>query len=614
MIPEHKIQEVLERTDIVTLVGRYVELKKAGRSFKGRCPFHQEKTPSFQVTPEMRRFKCFGCDAGGDAISFIQRYLGKSFVDAVKDLAKDAGIDLATAEDPAAKERQELKEATDAAAQHFRDRLWEPTVGKFARDYLHSRGVDDETAKRFNLGWAPNQWSDLADALTRLGMVEWASRAGLVAKRQKGDGYFDFFRGRLMIPIRSAEGRTIAFGGRLLEGEDGAKYFNSRESKLYNKSETLYGMDQAREEIRKKKSAILVEGYFDCIGMHQAGVRNTVALCSTALTAGHLALLTRAEAKELVLLLDGDEAGRKAVERLAGPILAAGAAAKVALLPQGEDPDTFARREGPPGVQRLLGEAQDLTRHLFSSILPEGTASTFEAKMKAVERIRPVATALPVGLTRSAFFGAMSAWFGLPASELESSLRGKPAPVAAVPKPDPARPGAPVSRGPMGQVPGVPARPLPERPPDELESAIVAAALKEPKVLAQDLYRACDELKHPGLRAVLAHLQGGHSGEDALFESSEAVRKALAEGQRQLPQEGSLEPMFVILCRKLKLRRIDEQLTHIARVTGQVASASDLDDETRRLLSERASLLSLRKKVITEGQSVTGTKPSPYPV
>jgi DNA primase len=594
LIPEHKIQEVLDRVDLVELVGRHVELKKAGRSFKGRCPFHQEKTPSFQVTPEMRRFKCFGCGVGGDAISFLQRLLGKSFVDAVRDLAREAGVDLESAQDPAALERERIKEATDVAFEHFRERLHDPEGGKFARDYVASRGVSEEMVKAFGLGWAPSSWSDLADKLRARGILDFGLLAGLVRKREHADGYYDLFRSRLIIPIRSPEGRCIAFGGRLLEPPgaektDGPKYLNSRESKLYNKSDVLYGTDQAREEIRRKKAAVLVEGYFDCIGLHQVGVKHAVALCSTALTPGHLALLSRLEAKELLLLLDGDEAGRKAVERLGGPILAAGASAKVALLPEGEDPDTFARRVGLAGVTALLASARPLSEHLLVTVLPQGVAATFEEKMAALERLKPVSAALPLGLTRSAFISSLARHFGLPAAELETALKGKAAhPLKAVPKTSVA----------------APAR---ERPADPLEATFVAYGLRQPSLLGQDDFQVADELLHPGLRTCAARLAQGHPASDILYEASEATRRALDVASRNLPpEEGQLLEAFGQVTRKLKLRRIDDQLVHIAKVTGQVQRQNEQDDELLRLMSERVALLALRKRVVA---STSGLKP-----
>jgi DNA primase len=611
MIPEHKIQEVLDRVDLVGLISRHVELKKSGREFKGRCPFHQEKTPSFYVVPEKRFYFCHGCRASGDAVSFVQRYLGKTFIDAIRDLAREVGVDLEAAQDPGARERQQLKEVTDQAAEHFRALLWEED-GRRARAYLASRGISEETARAFGLGWAPAAWTSLADRLAKLGMIEWGLNAGLISKRQKGDGYYDFFRSRLIIPIRAPEGRPIAFGGRLVDAEEGPKYLNSRESRLYNKSETLFGMDQARDEIRRRKAAVLVEGYFDCIALHQEGVKHTVALCSTALTPGHLKVLGRAEARELFLLLDGDQAGLAAVERLAGPLLAAGAAAKVALLPQGDDPDTFIRREGSAGMERLLAEARPLTNHVFSTILPQGKEATFEEKMAALERLKPVSAQLPVGLVRSAFFGALSGWFGLPAAELESTLRAK--------APPPAKPaqGAPSSRGASSNGPAAPPpRQTPVKPPDALEALYVAAALRDPRLVARDSFRVCDELSHPGLRLALAHAISGHGAEDALFEAHDTVKRAIEAAGRQLAeQQGSaLEHYFLQICRAIMLRRIKLQLDFIKRATSQTDGAIDLSDETRRLLAQRIELLALKKRVEEEIRPPPpGTKAPMQPV
>jgi DNA primase len=616
-IPEHKIEEVLARVDLLGLVQRHVELKKSGRSYKGRCPFHQEKSASFYVTPEMRRFKCFGCQAGGDAISFVQRYLGKTFLDAVRDLAREAGVDLEGAEDPGARERQQLKEATDLAAEHFKALLWSDE-GARARTYLfEERGLSEETVRAFGLGWAPDAWSLLADKLQKAGMTDWGLKAGLISPRSRGEGYFDFFRSRVIVPIRAPEGRPIGFGARILAdpnapaseegGKEGPKYLNSKESRLYNKSETLYALDQAREEIRRRKSAVLVEGYFDAIGLHQAGVRHTVALCSTALTAGHLQALARAEAKELILLLDGDEAGLKAVERLAGPLLAAGTPTRVGLLPTGDDPDTFARRAGQQGVESLLASAQPLTAYLFGSILPAGREASFEEKMAALARMKSVAAQLPVGLARSAFFGAMAAHFGLPAQELEVELKGKAPPLKPVPKPGEAAPlpsGAPAPRA------------APVRPPDALETYYVAMVLRDPRLLPRDRFRVHDELSHPGLRRVLALATSGGGTEDALFEAPEVLKRPLEAASRQLPAEPeALEGAFVTVCRRLKLRRIDEQLSHLMKTAAGLAGASELTEETRALVSQRVELLALRKRVQEEmTPSAPGTKVPAQPV
>jgi DNA primase len=577
LIPEHKIEEVRERVDLVALVQRHgVELKKTGRSHKGLCPFHNEKSPSFHVWGEAKRFKCFGCDAGGDAISFVQRLLGKSFVDSVRDLAKEVGVDLEAAVDPGLKEKAQLKEATDFAAQFFVQRLWDPAQGHHAREYLRNRGVSDDMMRAFGLGWAPLGWTELADRLREHGLLAFAEKAGLVGARQRQDGYYDVFRGRLMIPIRSPEGRAIAFGGRLLEGDDGPKYLNSKESRLYTKSDVLYGVDHARDEVRKKKMAVLVEGYFDAIGLHQAGLKNAVALCSTALTPGHLSLLRRLEAKEVVLLLDGDEAGRKAVERLAGPILAFGLASRVATLPSGDDPDTFARKAGPDGVATLVSGAKPLTQHLFESMVPEGAAASFENKMEAIERLKAIAQQLPVGLTRSAFFGSLSKHVALPASELETAMRGKgPAPVRAAPKPTPAEP-----------------------PPPPLEAAFAAAALRDKRVLGKDIYRAALDLKHLGVRVLIGELQSGKPAEDVLYDSTEALKGALTRAADQLPRDPSqLEPFFEAVCTSLKLQAVNDQLKRLTAEMAGIPGASDLTPDARELLEERGRLLELKREL-----------------
>jgi DNA primase len=594
-IPEHKIDEVLARVDLVGLVSRHVELKKSGKSFKGRCPFHQEKSASFYVTPEMGRFKCFGCQAGGDAIAFVQRYLGKTFVDAVRDLAAEVGVDLEAAEDPGAKERAHLREVTDLAQAHFQGLLWHPTEGRVGREVLAQRGVDEETARAFGLGWAPEAWSRLADALLAHGLLEFGLAAGLVQRRPKADGVYDVFRGRLMIPIRAPDGRTMAFGGRLIQGDQGPKYLNSRESRLYAKSETLYALDRARDEIRRRKACVLVEGYFDVIGLHQAGVRHAVALCSTTLTPGHLSALQRAEARELFLLLDGDAAGRAAVERLAPAILGAGASARVALLPEGEDPDTFARSAGAEAVRALLDSALPLSEHLFRTLLPEGRLATFERKMEALGRLRPVVAELPVGLLRSAFFSGLAAYSGLPAAELEAGLRGRTSPLRPAPKP-------------------VAVRPPTERPLERAEATLGALFLARPALLgAPSIAETLDEVAHLGLRSLLAQVQSGVDPADALADAAPRLRASLEAAHGLLPRDPEQFPeAYQALARRLKLTRVKERLDHIARAAAQVVGAHELDEETKRLQEERGELLRLKRQLESPpAQGSTSTLPSP---
>jgi DNA primase len=429
----------------------------------------------------------------------------------------------------------------------------------------------------FGLGWAPLAWSELADKFQAHGLLGFGEKAGLVVARQKGEGYYDSFRGRVIIPIRSPEGRTIAFGGRLLEGEDGPKYLNSRENRLYIKSEVLFGTDRARDEIRRKKSAVLCEGYFDCIGLHQAGVKNAVALCSTALTPGHLALLQRLEAKELVLLLDGDKAGRDAVHRLAGVLLATGSNARVALLPEGEDPDTYALKAGATAVQELVQRAMPLTQHLFESLLPSGQAASYEQKIAALDSLRPVTAQIPPGLSRTAFFGAMGRHFGWPTSELDAALRAKPS--------VPSRPAVAAST---------------EPPPDMHEASYAAFLMQDKNTLALDTHRAFDELRHIGIRALVGAIQSGQGAIDVLYESSQVLKSALQKARDALPPEQTArEQAFRDVCRTLKLRSIDERLRRIGHLQANAPGGStDLTDEARDLLEERAALLALKRALL----------------
>src|SRR5512147_2535827 len=335
MIPEPIIEEIKRRIDIVAVIGRHMELKKAGRTWKGCCVFHGERTPSFHVYPEDRHFKCYGCGEYGDVFKFLQKLQGKEFPEVVRALAAEAGVEIPERGEDSAEQRQRRREraevlsACDSAAR-LQSRFGEP-----ARAYLSGRGIAEETARRFRLGVASEAWNDLAARVKEKGISEEALvKAGLLVPRV-GKRPYDRFRGRLLFPIAGLDGEVIGFGARVLPGGDekGAKYVNSPESPVYKKSRVLYGLDLAREAIRKTRSAVLVEGYFDVIGLHQAGVRNAVAVCGTALTPEHLELLERCDCREVVILFDGDQAGLAAPAKAAQVLLPSPVTGKVAVLP-----------------------------------------------------------------------------------------------------------------------------------------------------------------------------------------------------------------------------------------------------------------------------------------
>jgi DNA primase len=443
VIPEAIIEQIRDRIDVVAVMGRHMELKRSGRTWKGNCPFHGERTPSFHVYPEDKHFKCYGCGAYGDVFKFLQQLEGKEFPEVVRALAAEAGIEIPEAAEEDGeearrrrKERNEVLAASDAAARYWAARL-ASRHGADARRYLEGRGVTEESIRRFRVGVAADAWSDLGPRLGEKGIAAPALvRAGLVIEREKGGGTYDRFRNRLMFPIASMDGQVIGFGGRALGGEaDGkqtAKYINTPETPLYKKSKVLYGLDHAREAIRKSRGAVLVEGYFDVIGLHQAGVTNAVAVCGTALTPEHVELLARCDCREVTVLFDGDVAGLAAPGKAAAALFPAGMAGKVALLP-GEggkvDPDDYARAHGREGVEKLLAAAVPLSEFLIDRAAertcgPRPREAALEAKLAAVRELTPLVRLMPEGLARSVFEDAVARRLDLDAAALRVEIAG----------------------------------------------------------------------------------------------------------------------------------------------------------------------------------------------
>ena len=468
-ISDEKLQELRDRVDVAQVVARRVQLKRSGHDLRGLCPFHGEKTPSFYVVPDKRIYHCFGCGKTGDAIRFVMEMEGRSFREAVEQLATEFGVTL-EADDPAERQRTArraaIAEVNDKAATFYERVLWEHPKGKIARDHLEARSCSVETAKAWRLGYAPNLWDSLCKSLTRGKIdLQLADEAGLVVPRKQGTGrgsHYDRFRGRLVIPIRES-GRTVAFGGRLLEGESEAKYLNSPETALYQKGSTLFGLDKAREAIRKEGVVLFVEGYFDAIGLHQAGVQTAVATCGTAMTDRHLELVTRAGAKELVFVFDGDSAGIRAATRASEIAAAAGISARVLVPPDGEDPDETVLRVGLEAFRGLLAAAAPSLEFLLDRALAAvGQGASIEARVRIVDSVAGIIRASPSPLARDLYIEKVAQKLGASADavrmavERSAELAGKPMPEAQRPRLQGVQPG----RGPQQQ--GQDSRPKPK--------------------------------------------------------------------------------------------------------------------------------------------------------
>ncbi|UCH84125.1 MAG: DNA primase, partial [Candidatus Latescibacterota bacterium] len=365
-IPEETINEIRERADIVEVVSRFVELKRSGSNFKGLCPFHEEKTPSFNVNPDRQIFHCFGCGQGGNVFTFLMEIEGVSFPEAVRSLGRRYGVEVAERQVPAEiKSRNEaLYRANEFACQLYQRTLMDGRKGEVARNYLRVRKIPKELWSDFRLGYAGDAWDLLVGAARKKGYsLDTLRELRLIVTSDKSKGYYDYFRSRVMFPIVSPSRRVVAFGARTLERDAEPKYLNSAESPVYLKRRTLYGLDQARERIRERRAACLVEGYTDCIAMHANGFAHTVASCGTAITPDHASLLRRFT-QRIILVPDADTAGLDSALGAGAVFLAAGLEVSVVRLDPDLDPDPAVNAVGAENFEKNLRGALDYLQFL----------------------------------------------------------------------------------------------------------------------------------------------------------------------------------------------------------------------------------------------------------
>ena len=430
-IPEGTIQDIRSRVDIVGLIGRYVELRRAGRNWKGLCPFHSEKTPSFNVNPDRQIFHCFGCHEGGDVIGFLMKHDGLSFPEAVRNLAAECGIEVEEASWGDQRERglrEKLLAANELAQALYRECL-EAEEGQTARDYLKGRGFDDEVIARYAIGYAPDRWDAVATRLERQGIPGTiGEKAGLLAKRERQQGYYDRLRGRVTFPIHDVRGRVVGFGGRALgEGGDAPgeekkpKYLNTPETPLFRKRETFYGFPDALSEVRRAKRAIICEGYFDRIALSRAELGEALATCGTALTPEHAKQLER-RTKEVVLLFDGDEAGRQAMERSLHVLLPEGLRVRAAALSRGEDPDSFLARRGAEALRDLVDGSRDAVEQVIQWAVDAGCATPAQ-KADVVNRVVPLVARIADSVERVEYARRLATWTATDEQAVQAAVR-----------------------------------------------------------------------------------------------------------------------------------------------------------------------------------------------
>jgi DNA primase len=422
-IPKQFIVDLIDRADVVEVVGRRVQLKKAGKEYKACCPFHDEKTPSFTVSPGKGFYHCFGCGEHGNALDFLMQYDHMEFVEAVESLAGLMGVEVP---------REEGQSQRPA---HSYDALFELVVkvGRFyeaelkkhmpAVDYLKKRGVDGATAKRFSIGYAPSGWSTVLDKFGTSGeAIDRLLAAGLIIRKDNGQHY-DRFRHRIMFPIRDSRGRMIGFGGRVMADEE-PKYLNSPETVLFHKGRELYGLYEARQALRSIDRLVVVEGYMDVVGLARNGIDFATATLGTATTDDHLNRLFRM-CDEVLFCFDGDRAGRAAAWRaleVALPQIKEGRQIKFVFLPDGQDPDSFVRDNGAAAFEKALDEAVPLSDFLIDELAAQVDMESMDGRARFAELARPLISKIPVGVYKELLTGRLAEFIGLPTRKLEAIL------------------------------------------------------------------------------------------------------------------------------------------------------------------------------------------------
>ena len=428
-IPDEKIAEIRASCSIVEVISSYASLTKAGTNYKGLCPFHEEKTPSFVVSEAKKIFHCFGCGASGDVFTFLMKFERMSFQSAVRQLAKRQGISLPEKEltpeqRKRSSEREEQFTINQIAAQFYHELLVHDHRGKKAREYLQQRGIDTACITEFSLGFAPEGWNALLQHLKnrKVSLVH-AQNTGLIIPKGTGH-YYDRFRERIMFPIFNMARQIVGFGGRVI-GAGEPKYLNSPESQLFNKRNQLYGLQAAAKQIMQHDEAILVEGYFDLLSLHQAGIKNVVAPLGTALTVQHIQILKRYTVN-IITVFDADSSGEKAMIRSLTPFLEQGISPRMVLLPSGHDPDSFVRRQGAHAFAELVKNAVPLLDFVLDQTMKRFAIDTAPGKIRASEEVIPLLRNITHELERDLYIQKVAQTLGIKEAYLSAKIEKQP--------------------------------------------------------------------------------------------------------------------------------------------------------------------------------------------
>jgi len=588
VIPDDVVERIREEADIVQIIGEHVALKRVGADYRGPCPFHQGTHPNFSVSPKKHLYYCFVCHEHGDVFTFLSKRLGLDWPSAVRLAGEKSGIDVPAADmhragpDP----RERLWEVTASAAEYFRRMLWDDDGGRVARDYLHSRGIDRETADRFGIGYAPSAIGLMRTYLQTLGFDDARqTEAGLLSQPEEGREQRPRFRGRLIFPIFDAVGHTVGFGGRIL-GQGDVKYVNSPESSIFAKRRLLYGLNWAKFAIRREERILVVEGYFDVVRLMAAGLESVVAPLGTALTADQAELIAR-YTKQAFLIYDSDRAGLRATFRTADELLRRSVAVRVVTLPEGEDPDTFVGAHGREELEAQIQLSVDVFERKIQILKNHHWFRDLHNKRRAIDHLLPTIRAAADPILRDLYVTSASEASGVPKSLLWREVGGEvPGPVeeraeaAPVRAPRPTRPRVrrSESRGSDGETGSGPEREL------------VRWLLQAPREVERVAERlGPDTFRDAQLRSIYVVLIGLGAGATpgavaaALPPAAAAEAAALVAGG--VPGADPARAIEDCLA-QLRVRDLMDRLAEIDRLVGLGSR-----DEQRELMSEKIRIM-----------------------
>lgn len=572
-IPESKIDEIRNTADIVDVINGYIPLKRRGRNYLAKCPFHDEKTPSFSVSRDKQIYHCFGCGQGGNVFSFLMEYEKLTFVEAVKSLAGRYGVILPAYKREEDDRYERLLYANQTAAEFYQATAKKPQYRTKIEKYLfQTRGLTPETVEEFKIGLAPSGWSEFLDYARKKDLTDKElAEAGLIIKSEKTGDYFDRFRLRLMTPIFNMTGKIVAFGGRALKKGEYAKYMNSPETPIYNKSNILYGLNFSKKAIRESGTVVLVEGYFDLLSLYQAGIKNVVAVSGTSFTTQQATLLGRL-AQKAYLFFDADSAGRAAALRSVEFFFNAGVEPLIITPPPKHDPDSFVREKGPEEVYKLFEKGVPYLASRFEKT--DFGAMTMREKEQLVREIRTLGAKIDDPLRRELFLASASQMFNLPKTTFDAEIPAQTT---------------------------TPREPEQVRDINVIESEFLALFFDQPLLIEQvwdDI--SPDDLKGPGHSAIFARLlqsyrQTGEINADKMIEEIEDSTEKSGFSFISTLDRGGLEPASAVGEYKKMLlnRKRDAALAEIkarlrqAEKEGDKALAEKLTREIKYLLEKR---------------------------